>query len=122
MSADYDAMVRDHEVWIIRSGGGLAASLVLIRALDHLLIESIAVDPDSQGTGHGRRLLKWAADRATALGYRQVRLYTNVLMTRNRDWYRRSGYVETHEEQRGDKRIVHMRRDMPEDPYPPTAQ
>lgn len=109
MSADYGAMVRDHEVWVVSSNGGLCASLVLILALDHLLIESIAVDPEHQGNGYGRKLLDWSRHRAVAHSREEIRLYTNVLMTGNRAWYKRAGFTETHEEQRGDKRIVHMR-------------
>ncbi len=108
MSSDYDALIRDAEVWVNRRNDGLAASLVLVRAEDHLLIESIAVDPDSQGSGLGRLLLDWSLTRASALGFGKVRLYTNVLMTRNREWYRRAGFTETHREQRGDKLVVHM--------------
>jgi len=109
MSADYGDLVRDHEVWVLRSGDVLSASLVLIAAKDHLLIESITVDPDCQGNGQGRLLLDWSRRRAADLGYDEIRLYTNILMTENRAWYRRAGFAETHEEQRGDKRVVHMR-------------
>lgn len=116
ISADYGALARNHEVWILRSGAAIAASLVLIRREDHLLIESIAVDPDHQGKGYGRQLLEWAGERAEASGLSELRLYTNVLMTNNRDWYRRAGYLEMHEEQRGDKRIVHMRRQLAQSP------
>ncbi|MHA7775505.1 GNAT family N-acetyltransferase [Roseibium sp. M-1] len=109
MSADYAAHIRDHEVWVLSSGGTLGASLVLITNPDHLLIESIAVDPAEQGKGHGRTLLGWTRQRALDLKLPEIRLYTNVLMTQNRAWYHRAGFSETHEEQRGDKRIVHMK-------------
>lgn len=109
MTADYAAHIRRDDVWVLRSGTSLAASLVLIRHPDHLLIESIAVDPEEQGKGRGRQLLDWARRRAADLGLSEIRLYTNVLMTENRAWYQRAGFAETHEEQRGDKRIVHMR-------------
>lgn len=113
MSADYAAHVRDHDVWVLpwgaRQGGWLVASLVLMPNPDHLMIESIAVDPAEQGKGHGRMLLDWARQRARDLKLPEIRLYTNVLMTRNRAWYKRAGFAETHEEQRGDKRIVHMK-------------
>jgi N-acetylglutamate synthase-like GNAT family acetyltransferase len=108
MLADYDEMVRANEVWIHRTETTLTASLVLIRQEDHLLIESIAVDPDHQGKGHGQLLLNWARRRAKEIGFSELRLYTNVLMTRNRAWYQRAGFTEMHEEQRGDKHIVHM--------------
>jgi len=109
MTADYGAMIRDHEVWVMRAEGRIAASLVLIYLDDHLLIESVAVDPQSQGRGYGGKLLDWSIQRARDAGLPELRLYTNVLMTSNRDWYGRLGFEETHEEQRGDKRIVHMR-------------
>jgi len=113
MSADYAAHVRNHEVWVLPSGprrdGLPGASLVLIANPDHLMIESIAVDPAEQGKGHGRMLLDWARQRARDLKLPEIRLYTNVLMTQNRAWYKRAGFAETHEELRGDKRIVHMR-------------
>ncbi|TYC72288.1 GNAT family N-acetyltransferase [Stappia sp. BW2] len=109
MTADYAAHVRNDEVWVLRSGNALAASLVLIRQPDHLLIESIAVDPAEQGKGHGRQLLDFARQRTADLQLAEIRLYTNILMHENRAWYQRAGFAETHEEQRGDKRIVHMR-------------
>ena len=109
MTADYAAHVRNDEVWVLRSGNALAASLVLIRQPDHLLIESIAVDPAVQGKGHGRQLLDFARQRTADLQLAEIRLYTNILMHENRAWYQRAGFTETHEEQRGDKRIIHMR-------------
>lgn len=119
MTADYPSAIRDHEVWVIREApdgvndgtndGAIAASLVLVVLNDHLLLESIAVDPDRQGRGLGRALLEWTKARARSLGHDEVRLYTNVLMTSNRALYKRAGYTETREERRGDKHIVHMR-------------
>lgn len=109
MTADYGALVRDAEVWVLRSEGDLAASLVVIPRGDHLMIESIAVDPSRQGNGFGRQMLDLAHQRARDMDLPELRLYTNVFMPENRAWYKRAGYVETHEEQRGDKRIVHMR-------------
>ena len=108
MTADYGAMIRDHETWTLRSGSHLVGSLVLIHEEDHLMIESVAVAPDTQGNGFGRQLLAFAEERAQAEGYADLRLYTNALMTENRAWYRRIGFIETGEEQRGDKRVVHM--------------
>ncbi len=108
MSADYGVCVRRGEVWIVREGRQLSASLTLARMPDHLLIESIAVDPQHQGNGHGRFLLDWALRRAEMLSHDTVKLYTNVHMAENRRWYRRSGFEETGQEQRGDKIVVHM--------------
>jgi GNAT superfamily N-acetyltransferase len=108
MLADYGELIRFHEVWTLRNGSALTASLVLMQQEDHLLIESTTVDPDHQGKGYGQFLLNWARCRAEEMGHSELRLYTNVLMARNRAWYQRAGFSDTHEEQRGDKHIVHM--------------
>ncbi|MEM8700731.1 MAG: GNAT family N-acetyltransferase [Pseudomonadota bacterium] len=108
MTADYSALIGKADVWVLRSTAGIGASLVLVPQEDHLLIESIAVDPDRQGEGLGRQMLQWAHERARDLGFQELRLYTNVLMHENRAWYKRAGWTELSEEQRGDKRIVHF--------------
>lgn len=108
MTADYAALIGNADVWVVRSAAGIGASLVLVPQGDHLLIESIAVDPDRQGEGLGRQMLHWGYARARDLGFNELRLYTNVLMHDNRAWYKRAGWTELHEEQRGDKRIVHF--------------
>ena len=108
MTAAYAALIANAEVWIMRGAEGIGASLVLVPQEDHVLIESIAVDPDRQGEGFGRQMLQWAHERARDMGFQELRLYTNVLMHENRAWYKRAGWTELHEEQRGDKRIVHF--------------
>lgn len=108
MTADFAALIGNADVWVVRSADGISASLVVVPQGDHLLIESIAVDPDRQGEGLGRQMLHWAHERARDLGFDELRLYTNVLMHENRAWYKRAGWTELHEEQRGDKRIVHF--------------
>lgn len=108
MTADYAALIGNADVWVVRSATGIGASLVLVPQDDHLLIESVAVDPDRQGAGLGRQMLHWAYKRARDLGFQELRLYTNVLMHENRAWYKRAGWTELCEEQRGDKRIVHF--------------
>lgn len=108
MMADYAALIGTADVWVVRSAAGIGASLVLVPHADHLLIESIAVDPDRQGEGLGRQMLHWAYTCARDQGFQELRLYTNVLMHENRAWYKRAGWTELSEEQRGDKRIVHF--------------
>ncbi len=109
MTADYGALIQDADVWVVRATTSIAASLVLVPQEDHLLIESIAVDPGRQGHGLGRMMLDWSYLRVRQMNLPELRLYTNIFMTENRAWYERAGFVETHREQRGDKRIVHMR-------------
>ncbi len=52
----------------------------------------MAVDPDHQGLGTGRRLITAALDRARALGAQRVLLETNSALTRAVHLYETSGF------------------------------
>ena len=69
--------------------------IVLLSQPDHLLLDNIAVKPDSQGTGLGRRLIAFAENEAHRLGFSEVRLYTHQTMIENIALYTRLGFVET---------------------------
>jgi ribosomal protein S18 acetylase RimI-like enzyme len=62
---------------------------------DHVLVETLAVDPAAQGAGVGTALLDTAERLAIETGVNAVRLYTNAAMTENLVWYPRRGFVET---------------------------
>lgn len=108
MAADYAAMIEEDEVWIAGPQDNPFACLVLKLAPDHMLIWSIAIDPERQGNGFGRGLLQFAIQRADELELTEVRLFTNVKMKENRAWYARYGFRETLIEMKGDKEVVHM--------------
>jgi GNAT superfamily N-acetyltransferase len=96
MDADYAALIRDANVWVLTCDDRLLGSLVTIVNDDHLLLDSIAVAPDAQGRGYGALLLARAEDDAHDAALSEVRLYTNAAMTENIAMYPRFGYVETH--------------------------
>lgn len=64
---------------------------------EKLYIGMLTVDPDHQGKGIGKMLLRKAEEEALASGCRSV--YMTVLSERNEliDWYVRHGYVDTGE-------------------------
>ena len=102
MVDDYDRRVSDDECWIASTdgadGGTDIGILVLRHETDHVVIDNVEVDPAVQGQGVGRLLLGFAEERASALGHREIRLYTHVTMVENLALYTRLGYVETHRE------------------------
>lgn len=108
MTADYEAAVRDHQVWVLRLGGRLVAVLELVPQSDHMLIENVAVREDQQGQGIGRKLLLFAEQEAVQQGYGELRLYTNEAMDGNVARYQAMGYHKTHREPIGSSSIVHM--------------
>ena len=98
MLVNYETVIDEHEFWVLERSQSAIAVLELIDGGDHLLVESVAVMPDQQGQGLGRRLLAWAEQRAAVYGYAEVRLYTNALFAENIAVYNALGYIETHRE------------------------
>jgi N-acetylglutamate synthase-like GNAT family acetyltransferase len=95
MTADYAALLEDSRIWVVERRDAIVAMLVTQHHGDHLLLDTIAVAPDAQGGGHGRRLLERADHDAAEQGLTEVRLCTNEAMTENLVFYPRHGYRET---------------------------
>ena len=108
MTVDYHQIVSAHPVWLLRVGQALAGVLVLMHEPDTLLIYSVAIHPEYQHRGFGRRLLAWAEREAEAAGYSRIRLFTNALMEENIALYRYLGYRETHREPFHGLTLVHL--------------
>lgn len=94
VTEDYRPRIADGDVWLLEQEGDLAGLIVLEREPDHIMIFSVAVSPNFQGWGYGRRLLEWAETRARDAGLDEVRLYTNARMERNIALYGAFGYRE----------------------------
>ena len=82
MLDDYAARVSEGAVWVLEEGAVMAAIIVLLPAPTYLLLDNIAVSPQRQGLGLGRRLLAFAENEALRRGYREIRLYTHQTMWR----------------------------------------
>jgi len=109
MMLDYAPYIRDGEVWLAEAGGTPVGCLVMEWPPDALFIYSIAITPERARQGIGNRLMALAEGRARDEGRVRITLHTNVLMTDNRAWYRRQGFVETGTEStHPDRTIVHL--------------
>ena len=96
MLTDYDAHLRDDKVLVVEGADHrniIGYAIILHDGVDYWL-DNIAVDPVAQGRGVGGRLITavedWLRPRCDC-----YRLYTNVMMTANVDWYRSLGFRET---------------------------
>lgn len=96
MGGDYVNVVARSHAWVAEQEGTLVGFLVFEPAVDHLLVENVAVAPKRQGLGVGGALLGLAEQQARASGLSELRLYTNEVMTENLGYYARRGYRETH--------------------------
>src|SRR5712691_10997500 len=96
MLDDYTRLIEDGAVSVFAAPDGVLAGLVvLLPASDHLLLDNVAVRPERQGEGIGRRLIGFAESEARRLGYRELRLYTHEKMRENIALYLRLGFAET---------------------------
>jgi ribosomal protein S18 acetylase RimI-like enzyme len=111
LSADYGDLITEGLVYVLEVGG-IDALIVLRPEDDDLLVENVAVHPDRQGRGLGRRLLAFAEFRARSLELPAVRLYTNEKMISNIGLYESLGYRETGRAGIDGRRVVHMRKQL----------
>lgn len=95
MTVDYAVSIKEHQVWAAEEFDRIIGTLVLVPSEDHLLIENVAVSPERQGTGLGKRFLRLADQEAARQGFPEIRLYTNVRFTENIAFYGRYGFTET---------------------------
>ena len=96
MLDDYATLIDAGVVSVFEDANqNVLAIIVLLPKRDHLLFDNIAVRPDWQGQGLGRRLIAFAESEARRLGYAEIRLYTHQKMTENVALYTRLGFVET---------------------------
>jgi ribosomal protein S18 acetylase RimI-like enzyme len=109
MQADYAALIGRGGVYVI-ADPDVVGVLVLDRQDQTLWIENVAVCPDHQRRGLGRRLLAFAEEQARAAGLHELRLYTHERMVENIALYQRLGYVEVEGRQEQGFQRVFMRK------------
>ena len=95
-----EAELADGKGWVARRADGrLVGAMRYREADDVLLIGRIAIAPDAQGEGIGRRLLAAAEESS---GMAEAELFTGSLSEANLRLYQDCGYVETERIEQGD--------------------
>ena len=111
MLDDYVQVVRDHRAYVVDDGGEVVGVLVLMDKESGILLDNVAVSPQRQGEGIGRRLIEHAESEARRLGHRHLDLYTHEKMTENIAMYGRIGYEEVERRtERGFPRVYMRKR------------
>jgi ribosomal protein S18 acetylase RimI-like enzyme len=86
---------RAETIFLAFQGERLVGCVAVDERGDHLYLGKLAVDPDVQGLGIGRRLLDAAEQLARARDKRTIELQTRVELTGNQKTFARLGFVET---------------------------
>lgn len=94
MNDDYASLIAEGRLAVARDGAKIVGIIATEPKSDHLHVSNVAVSPCRQGSGLGTILLEHAAAEARKLGLDELRLYTNVKMHENLEFYPRRGFVE----------------------------
>ena len=91
---------REH-AWVAEVQGSISGSVFLMKTEDpHIAkLRLLYVEPSCRGLGVGSVLVKTCIERARALGYRTLTLWTNSVLTTARRIYEREGFRLVKEEQ-----------------------
>lgn len=111
MTADYAELIGRGDVYVLEYEEPHAL-IVLLAEPETLLVENVAVRPDRQGRGLGRRLMAFAEFRARSLGLPTLRLCTHEKMTSNIGLFRSLGYRTTGRAPIEGRPAVHLRKDL----------
>lgn len=98
MTVDYAVAVQDHQIDLWHEDGALVGLIEMVPMPDHLWIENLAVAPQMQGRGLGRRLMAHAEAVAAAMGLAEIRLLTNADFATNLQVYQALGFAEDRRE------------------------
>ena len=91
LGVDYAKEISNYPVWVAERDGDIVAGLIMTFK-DVAMISNIAVHPQMQGSGLGRRLLDFAEQQAKARGFTRMRLATHALLTENVSLYQHLGW------------------------------
>ena len=113
MTVDYDKLVEEQDVYVLRADGSVVGSVVLSREGDSIKVNNLVVDPSVQGRGYGRVLMDHAERVARAQGLAAVTLFANEKMHENITLYTRLGFTETGRRTEDGFNRVFFRKELP---------
>ena len=108
MDVDYDEEIRLFPVWVAVREDEVVGGLIMTFNQGHASIANVAISPEAQGVGLGRKLINFAENEAITRGYTELKLATHILLEENVSLYKHLGWVETSR----DETRVYMKKRM----------
>lgn len=87
--------IENSRVWVAETEEGIIGGIILAPYKDFLMLENVAVRPDSSGMGVGAALIRQAEVDCLELGLHQLRLSAHKDMPANVHLYEHLGWQET---------------------------
>ncbi len=86
--------VKREDAWVAERAGAIVGSIFLMKgdAQDTAKLRLLYVEPSARGLGLGRTLVNTCIERAHALGYRTLTLWTNDVLLGARRIYQAAGF------------------------------
>lgn len=81
-------------IYLAQVEGEIVGTISLIKDGETYELSKMAVHPDYQGYGLGRKLMQAALDKAQALGVASIYLLTNTKLAVANNLYQRFGFIE----------------------------
>jgi ribosomal protein S18 acetylase RimI-like enzyme len=94
LHTDYEALIAQGVVSVLTEGEAVQGVLVMMLQQNCFCVENIAVDPCFQGQGLGKMLMAFVEQQARKEQVKEIRLYTNEVMTENLLFYQKLGFEE----------------------------
>ena len=112
MTADYTKSINDHDIYLLKSYKTIFGLIEIIKKETHLWIENVAVHPNHQGNGFGKKLLLHAEYIANINDLSFIRLQTNSEFQENIKLYNNFGYKLIREEPFMGGKTVYMEKNI----------
>ena len=111
MLDDYAEVIR-HQTVFVAEAVDIVGVLVLVQSGKGILLDNVAVHPDFQDKGLGKRLVNLAEFEAIGQGFKALDLYTHECMSENIEIYKSLGFEETIRKEVQGYRRVYMQKSL----------
>lgn len=112
MHADFESLIARGCIDVAICDSLLVGYVVFYPERSYFSLENIAVLPECNGRGFGRRLIEHVERIAKEAGHEAVVLYTNEAMTENLSMYPKMGYAEVERRREAGFNRVYFRKQV----------